>query len=695
MELYSNMHLPIMSGHQPAWAAARDISHASRPMTEQITQPAGTALHSAMAADQGPKAMSARQPYNHGKLSSTVNGKVALQSSYRNTQIRCLCDINVDRGSMLQCEGDGCGVWQHTACLGLSSDALPEHFFCETCTAQRADPYWRVLESSKLMAPARMLPSLHASYQNGVVPPPGQQSIDRVFNLSPANLEPLRRSASHQLQVATVLLKDTVPFRLNWPKNADLRVNNTRLNTGRRNMMHSLGPNGRDEAVNAGNIAITGRNRISLTATDGRAFCLLVMLVVRRSKAEVEALMAPCETPQQAQARVCRVVGSASEDVQVASNIVSLRCPLTGSRVARAGRFGGVDALAGFDLDAFLDMAARTRKWQCPLTMRHACVQQLQNDAFLQGILDRLVAMPDVMEVEVSPEGQWRPANSSHAWMDLEGLPLQSLPKVKPEPGLETAAKQANGAQTDSDSDSELSEGEEMRRAAQAVMASRKRAKPPVIVISDDSDDDVALPAKRSSPTQLRQAASRLLYHPQQASRGQSGQPSAQPQQAHEQRNHLRIRFGGAANSRQGQASGQAAATQSAAAPPAQNGSQWPNNYLRASQASRPPTHAPTGAHAPAPSHAQRALSHSTQAQAGSAFAPPQQTGRSQPQQNAWLTRPGWMRDSSDPGDWLAMLMEGDTDLPNLGGLDSQPQPQLQQQQSRPAPPPQVIELSP
>ena len=83
-------------------------------------------------------------------------------------------------------------------------------------------------------------------------------------------------------------------------------------------------------------------------------------------------------------------VGAGSEDIQVATNIVSLRCPLTGSRVQRAGRFAGIDALAGFDLDAFLSMAARTRKWQCPVTMRHACVQQLQNDAFLQGMLNRL-----------------------------------------------------------------------------------------------------------------------------------------------------------------------------------------------------------------------------------------------------------------------------------------------------------------
>lgn len=109
-----------------------------------------------------------------------------------------------DAGQLIRClrlQGDGCGVWQHTACLGLSPNALPENFFCETCTAQRADPYWRVLESHRLMSPTRMLPSLQPSYPHGGLPPTGLQSIDRAFNLTSSHLELLRRSASHQLQV--------------------------------------------------------------------------------------------------------------------------------------------------------------------------------------------------------------------------------------------------------------------------------------------------------------------------------------------------------------------------------------------------------------------------------------------------------------------------------------------------------------
>lgn len=60
-------------------------------------------------------------------------------------------------------------------------------------------------------------------------------------------------------------------------------------------------------------------------------------------------------------------------------------CPDAASLACR-----GVPALAAFDLDDFLDSASRTRKWQCPHTLRHSSVQDLHSDAFVQRILDSL-----------------------------------------------------------------------------------------------------------------------------------------------------------------------------------------------------------------------------------------------------------------------------------------------------------------
>ena len=46
--------------------------------------------------------------------------------------------------------------------------------------------------------------------------------------------------------------------------------------------------------------------------------------------------------------------------------VLSLKDPLTGSRIKMPVRFVGTPGLVTFDLDAFLSVAERTRKWQCP-----------------------------------------------------------------------------------------------------------------------------------------------------------------------------------------------------------------------------------------------------------------------------------------------------------------------------------------
>ena len=43
--------------------------------------------------------------------------------------------------------------------------------------------------------------------------------------------------------------------------------------------------------------------------------------------------------------------------------------------------------LVAFDLDTFLDLAARTRKWQCPHSMQPGSVQELAVDGFVQRVL--------------------------------------------------------------------------------------------------------------------------------------------------------------------------------------------------------------------------------------------------------------------------------------------------------------------
>lgn len=56
----------------------------------------------------------------------------------------------------------------------------------------------------------------------------------------------------------------------------------------------------------------------------------------------------------------------------------------------RACRFKPVSGLAAFDLDTFLAMTHRSRKWQCPTSGFNGTVHDVQVDAFIQRILQQL-----------------------------------------------------------------------------------------------------------------------------------------------------------------------------------------------------------------------------------------------------------------------------------------------------------------
>jgi hypothetical protein len=131
------------------------------------------------------------------------------------------------------------------------------------------------------------------------------------------------------------------------------------------------------------------------------------------------------------------------DDVVLAGSTISLRDPLTHARITEPVRFCDPSELpasapgaaspssrpssssqqssrraprptmdASFDLGPFLDITRRTRKWACPHTMRTGEVGRLRRDGFLGPVIRALVNRPDVMEVEVAPDGRWRPAGA-------------------------------------------------------------------------------------------------------------------------------------------------------------------------------------------------------------------------------------------------------------------------------------------
>ncbi|KAF5836946.1 hypothetical protein DUNSADRAFT_5223 [Dunaliella salina] len=277
--------------------------------------------------------------------------------------VRCICEQPAARiGELLTCSN--CHVYQHARCVTKPETraSAPPHM-CERCRAERIDPYWEVV-TSDIMPAFKLMPTGRNTYVGTKLEP--VQNAERTFTITPPQYELFKKRPNHKLQVVCMQLSDSVPYRCLWPLASELRVNGLQLHVYNRGAHTKPGKNQRDEPANIGVLANPSRNRITMSCSDPASYVLLLQIVRRRSTEEVKGLTKPPLPLPQAIERVKREIKSSDEDIEVDHAVVSLKCPLTGARVKTPARFSEIEGLMFFDLDAFLSVAERSRKWQCP-----------------------------------------------------------------------------------------------------------------------------------------------------------------------------------------------------------------------------------------------------------------------------------------------------------------------------------------
>lgn len=189
-----------------------------------------------------------------------------------------------------------------------------------------------------------------------------------------------------------------------------------------RQATQQLGANSRDDGPVLTDYCKEGPNKIVLSRSDSRTFCLGVRIAKRRSLEEVLSLVPKEQDGEKfdhALARVRRCVGGGAEadnadsdsDIEVVADTVSvnLRCPMTGSRIKIAGRFKPCVHMGCFDLEAYVELNQRSRKWQCPICLKNYSLENIIIDPYFNRITSLVQSCgDDVSEIDVKPDGSWR-----------------------------------------------------------------------------------------------------------------------------------------------------------------------------------------------------------------------------------------------------------------------------------------------
>ncbi|XP_072535584.1 PHD finger protein 20-like protein 1 isoform X4 [Salminus brasiliensis] len=69
--------------------------------------------------------------YNQDLDSLTMEDFQDEEDESTNEIVRCICEMDEENGFMIQCEE--CMCWQHSVCMGLLEDSIPEQYICYIC----------------------------------------------------------------------------------------------------------------------------------------------------------------------------------------------------------------------------------------------------------------------------------------------------------------------------------------------------------------------------------------------------------------------------------------------------------------------------------------------------------------------------------------------------------------------------------
>lgn len=258
-------------------------------------------------------------------------------------------------------------------------------------------------------------------------------------NLTAEQVEQLKRPTFQLRLFCTTVeahaasLSGRNPAVIEFPLTCEARVNNQTLSLNLRGSKKNVGrvppPNlNKDNAL----ALKEGRpNRIDLTYTNAPKRHVLVAAICQVTNVAVLVERLRSTQFRSKEDILSRMRKEAEDDdIEAGAATMSLKCPLSYTRIQTPSRSKHCSHVQCFDAESFFSVNEQTPAWDCPVCHKHIKPEDLLMDGYVDDILKKVPQ--DEESVIVEPDGTWRTSDgrvsssgTAQVTPAAEGTPLQ------------------------------------------------------------------------------------------------------------------------------------------------------------------------------------------------------------------------------------------------------------------------------
>lgn len=195
---------------------------------------------------------------------------------------------------------------------------------------------------------------------------------------------------------------------------------------------------------------------------------------------------------------------ASDNDIEATSSVMSLKCPLSFTRLRLPCRGIGCRHNQCFDATSYLQLQEQAPTWQCPVCNKAVTWENLVLDQYVQDILQSTAK--DTEQVVVEPDGKWSTQSASQ--QNTNGRTSNPTPTSDDDDDLvvvnfSSTAPTSNPFQalTPSSVRTPPIRSREDSAATSSATRSNKRPRREVIDLTLSDDDEPPRPTKRPSTT--------------------------------------------------------------------------------------------------------------------------------------------------------------------------------------------------